>query len=134
MPSVLLVEHERRRAHFLRRYLSRRGYDVFAVATEAAALFVLLNHAAKFDALVVDAVLPGGRGLRFAATAYAFGLDALVIYAHDPGDGGRRMLICGPGGLLHRGTILSVGPLLDDLRTRPRVGRFFSGTKKEWMR
>lgn len=134
MPSVLLVEHEHRRARLLRRNLSRRGYDVVASATEAAARFVLLNHAAKFDALVVDAVLPGGRGIRFAATAYAFGLDALVIYAHGPGGSGRRLLICGPGGLLHRGNILSVGPLLDDLRRRPRVDCFFSGTKKEWTR
>lgn len=132
MPSVLIVEHERRRARFLRQDLARRGYDVVAAATEAAARFVLLNHMAKLDALVVDAVLPGGRGIRFASTAYDFGRDAVVIYTHGAGSSERRMLICGPGGFIHRGTILSVGPLLDDLRERPRACCFISRLKSDW--
>ncbi len=132
MPSVLIVEHERSRAGFLRQDLSHRGYNVISTATEAGARFVLLNHTAKLDAFVVDAVLPGGHGVRLASTAYDFGLDAVAIYVHGAVHGERRVLICGPGGLVHRGTILSVGPLLDDLRERPRVCCFLSRLRKDW--
>jgi DNA-binding NtrC family response regulator len=112
---VLVVEHDATRQVFLRHSLVQCGYNVLTVGSKAKADDMLQEVSGTLTALIVDAVLPGG-GFNLAMAAHERGLLSLVIYADGSRNGGRRIKAYSPGGLIYRGLVFGIGPLLDDLR------------------
>jgi len=132
MYSVLLVEHDSDRLLFLRHSLTQCGYRVIAVSTETEARLALTQHD-KFEALIVNAVLPGGHGIRLAIMAHQRHLLTMVIYGDGSAYGGRKIKVYVPGGLIYRGPVFGVGPLLDILRVAPPRGTFLGlGSREEF--
>ncbi len=64
--SVLVVEDEKHLADGLRYNLEAEGYVVETVADGEAALRLLLEERAEFDAVVLDVMLPGADGFEVA--------------------------------------------------------------------
>ena len=67
MSAVLIVEDEKHLADGLRFNLEAEGYDVDTVGDGESALSLLLNQQRRFDALVLDVMLPGKDGFKVAA-------------------------------------------------------------------
>jgi DNA-binding response OmpR family regulator len=67
MAAVLIVEDERHLADGLRFNLEADGYEVEAVGDGEAALALLLGQRRRFDAVVLDVMLPGRTGFEVAA-------------------------------------------------------------------
>lgn len=67
MSVVLIVEDEQHLAAGLRFNLEAEGYEVETCADGAAALRLLLGAAPRFDAVVLDVMLPGKNGFEVAA-------------------------------------------------------------------
>jgi two-component system, OmpR family, alkaline phosphatase synthesis response regulator PhoP len=67
MGAVLVVEDEKHLADGLRFNLEAEGYDVEAVGDGESALSVLLGGRGRFDAVVLDVMLPGKDGFTVAA-------------------------------------------------------------------
>jgi DNA-binding response OmpR family regulator len=67
MPAVLIVEDETHLADGLRFNLEAEGYEVEAVGDGEAALALLLGERRRFDAVVLDVMLPGRDGFSVAA-------------------------------------------------------------------
>jgi DNA-binding response OmpR family regulator len=67
MSSVLVVEDEVHLADGLRFNLEAEGYDVETVGDGESALSLLLNEELRFDAVVLDVMLPGKDGFTVAA-------------------------------------------------------------------
>ncbi len=124
MYSVLLVEHDADRRLFLRHSLSQCGYRVMTIDMETEARVALQQRATEFDAFIVNAILPGGYGIRLAIMARRRALLALVVYGDGARNGGRRIKVYAPGGLVYRGAVFGIGPLLDTLRNAPPAGSF----------
>jgi two-component system alkaline phosphatase synthesis response regulator PhoP len=66
--SVLIVEDEKHLADGLRYNLEAEGYVVEAVSDGEAALRLLLEERAEFDAVVLDVMLPGADGFEVASS------------------------------------------------------------------
>jgi two-component system, OmpR family, alkaline phosphatase synthesis response regulator PhoP len=66
--SVLIVEDEKHLADGLRYNLEAEGYVVEAVPDGEAALRLLLEERAEFDAVVLDVMLPGVDGFEVASS------------------------------------------------------------------
>lgn len=67
MSTVLIVEDERHLAEGLRFNLKAEGYDVDAVNDGEAALEFLMRTPPKYDAVVLDVMLPGINGFEVVA-------------------------------------------------------------------
>jgi two-component system alkaline phosphatase synthesis response regulator PhoP len=67
MSAVLIVEDEQHLADGLRFNLEAEGYAVEAVGDGEAALELLLEQRRRFDAVVLDVMLPGKNGFAVAA-------------------------------------------------------------------
>ncbi|MDT7541878.1 MAG: two-component system, OmpR family, alkaline phosphatase synthesis response regulator PhoP [Acidobacteriota bacterium] len=67
MSAVLIVEDERHLADGLRYNLEAEGYTVETVADGEAALSLLIEQQQRFDAVVLDVMLPGKDGFEVAA-------------------------------------------------------------------
>jgi two-component system, OmpR family, alkaline phosphatase synthesis response regulator PhoP len=67
MSAVLIVEDEKHLADGLRFNLEAEGYTVEAVGDGEAALALLLDERRRFDAVVLDVMLPGKNGFAVAA-------------------------------------------------------------------
>src|SRR3990172_608012 len=73
MNSVLVVEDEQHLADGLRFNLEAEGYSVDAVNDGEAALSLLLGKHRRYDAIVLDVMLPGKNGFAVAAELRAAG-------------------------------------------------------------
>jgi len=67
MSAVLVVEDEQHLADGLRFNLEAEGYTVSTVADGETALSLLVDQDKRFDALVLDVMLPGKNGFAVAA-------------------------------------------------------------------
>lgn len=67
MSTVLIVEDEKHLADGLRYNLEAEGYDVHIEGDGESALSLLLAERARFDAVVLDVMLPGQNGFEVAA-------------------------------------------------------------------
>ena len=67
MSAVLVVEDEQHLADGLRFNLEAEGYTVSTVADGETALSLLVDQDERFDALVLDVMLPGKNGFAVAA-------------------------------------------------------------------
>ena len=67
MSAVLVVEDEQHLADGLRFNLEAEGYTVSTVADGETALSLLVDQDKRFDALVLDVMLPGENGFAVAA-------------------------------------------------------------------
>jgi DNA-binding response OmpR family regulator len=67
MSAVLIVEDEKHLADGLRYNLEAEGYTVETVADGEAALSLLIDKQQRFDAVVLDVMLPGKDGFEVAA-------------------------------------------------------------------
>jgi len=67
MTAVLIVEDEKHLADGLRFNLEAEGYDVQIEGDGESALSQLLEHRNRFDAVVLDVMLPGKSGFEVAA-------------------------------------------------------------------
>lgn len=68
MSAVLIVEDEKHLADGLRYNLEAEAYDVHVVGDGEAALELLLTERERYDAVVLDVMLPGMDGFAVAAT------------------------------------------------------------------
>lgn len=68
MSAVLIVEDEKHLADGLRYNLEAEAYDVEVVGDGEAALELLLTERERYDAVVLDVMLPGMDGFAVAAT------------------------------------------------------------------
>jgi two-component system, OmpR family, alkaline phosphatase synthesis response regulator PhoP len=73
MSAVLIVEDEKHLADGLRFNLEAEGYAVDTAGDGDAALSVLLEEPRRFDAVVLDVMLPGKNGFEVAAELRAAG-------------------------------------------------------------
>ena len=73
MSSVLVVEDEQHLANGLRFNLEAEGYSVDTVHDGEAALSLLLGKYRRYDAIVLDVMLPGKNGFAVAAELRAAG-------------------------------------------------------------
>ncbi|HVQ37952.1 MAG TPA: response regulator transcription factor [Pyrinomonadaceae bacterium] len=73
MSAVLVVEDERHLADGLRFNLEAEGYTVNTVSDGEAALALLIDEQQRYDALVLDVMLPGKDGFTVAAELRAAG-------------------------------------------------------------
>ena len=67
MSSVLIVEDEEHLADGLRFNLEAEGYDVETVGDGESALSLLLTEQRRFDAIILDVMLPGKDGFTVAS-------------------------------------------------------------------
>src|SRR5215471_13106797 len=67
MTSVLIVEDEKHLADGLRFNLEAEGYDVDTASDGESALALLLEERKRFDAVVLDVMLPGKSGFEVAS-------------------------------------------------------------------
>lgn len=67
MPSILVVEDEKHLADGLRFNLEAEGHTVECVMTGEEALKALLDTSTRFDAVLLDVMLPGRSGFEVAA-------------------------------------------------------------------
>ena len=79
MSAVLIVEDEKHLADGLRFNLEAEGYDVDIVGDGESALSLLLQQQKRFDALVLDVMLPGKDGFEVAADLRAAGQFVPVL-------------------------------------------------------
>lgn len=83
MSAVLVVEDEKHLADGLRFNLEAEGYTVDTVSDGEAALSLFLDERQRYDALVLDVMLPGKDGFTVAAELRAAGhfLPVLMLTA-----------------------------------------------------
>jgi DNA-binding response OmpR family regulator len=67
MSAILIVEDERHLADGLRYNLEAEGYEIETAGDGEAALSLLLDERSRFDAVVLDVMLPGKDGFEVAA-------------------------------------------------------------------
>ncbi|HEX9003345.1 MAG TPA: response regulator, partial [Blastocatellia bacterium] len=67
MGEILIVEDEQHLANGLRFNLEAEGYEVAVVGDGETALESLLAHPNRFDAVLLDVMLPGKNGFEIAA-------------------------------------------------------------------
>ena len=79
MSAVLVVEDEQHLADGLRFNLEAEGYTVDTVGDGEAALALLLDQRQRYDALVLDVMLPGKNGFEVAAELRAAGQYVPVL-------------------------------------------------------
>lgn len=79
MSAVLVVEDEQHLADGLRFNLEAEGYTVDTVGDGEAALALLLDKRQRYDALVLDVMLPGKDGFEVAAELRAAGQYVPVL-------------------------------------------------------
>ena len=79
MSAVLIVEDEQHLADGLRFNLEAEGYDVDTAADGESALLLLLEERRRFDAVVLDVMLPGKNGFEVAAELRAAGQFVPVL-------------------------------------------------------
>src|SRR4030095_10505444 len=73
MSAVLIVEDEQHLADGLRFNLEAEGYKVETVSDGEAALSLVVDARERFDAVVLDVMLPGKNGFTVAAELRAAG-------------------------------------------------------------
>jgi DNA-binding response OmpR family regulator len=79
MSAVLIVEDERHLADGLRFNLEAEGYDVATTGDGESALSLLLDEPGRFDAVVLDVMLPGKNGFEIASELRAAGQFVPVL-------------------------------------------------------
>src|SRR5437899_5190126 len=79
MSAVLVVEDEQHLADGLRFNLEAEGYTVKTVNDGEAALSLLVDEQQRYDALVLDVMLPGKDGFTVAAELRAAGYFVPVL-------------------------------------------------------
>jgi len=79
MTAILIVEDERHLAEGLRFNLELEGYRVRVAHDGEAALALLLNQPERFDAIVLDCMLPGKDGFAVASELRAEGKYVPVL-------------------------------------------------------
>jgi DNA-binding response OmpR family regulator len=79
MSAVLIVEDEKHLADGLRFNLEAEGYDVDTAGDGEAALSLLLDDTRRFDAVVLDVMLPGKNGVEVATELRAAGQFVPVL-------------------------------------------------------
>jgi DNA-binding response OmpR family regulator len=79
MSAVLIVEDEQHLADGLRFNLEAEGYDVDTAGDGESALSLLLEERRRFDAVVLDVMLPGKNGFEVAAELRAAGQFVPVL-------------------------------------------------------
>src|SRR2546429_7492241 len=79
MSAVLIVEDEQHLADGLRFNLEAEGYTVKTVNDGEAALSLLVDEQQRYDALVLDVMLPGKDGFTVAAELRAAGYFVPVL-------------------------------------------------------
>jgi hypothetical protein len=81
---ILLAEDDTGVREVTRRFLAQAGHDVTVAETGSEAVDLLAGDAARFDLLVLDAIMPGAngpevfRGFRSSSTA-----PVLFVTGHD---------------------------------------------------
>ena len=83
MPTVLIVEDEKKLLESLRRGLSDEGYEVLTASTGEDGFYRAMND--TVDALVLDVMLPGRDGFQVlgALRKEGFGKPVLILTARD---------------------------------------------------
>ena len=79
MSAVLIVEDEKHLADGLRFNLEAEGYEVDATGDGESALSLLLEDRRRFDAVVLDVMLPGKSGFEIASELRAAGQYVPVL-------------------------------------------------------
>ena len=79
MSAVLIVEDEKHLADGLRFNLEAEGYDVDTTGDGESALSLLLDEPRRFDAVVLDVMLPGKSGFEIASELRAAGQFVPVL-------------------------------------------------------
>ncbi len=79
MSAVLVVEDEQHLADGLRFNLEAEGYTVNTLGDGESALALLVDEQQKFDALVLDVMLPGKDGFAVASELRAAGLYVPIL-------------------------------------------------------
>ena len=79
MSAVLIVEDEKHLADGLRFNLEAEGYDVETVSDGESALSLFLDRGQRYDALVLDVMLPGKDGFTVASELRAAGQFVPVL-------------------------------------------------------
>ena len=79
MSAVLIVEDEKHLADGLRFNLEAEGYDVDTTSDGESALSMLLEERQRFDAVVLDVMLPGKSGFEVASQLRAAGQFVPVL-------------------------------------------------------
>ena len=85
MSAVLIVEDEKHLADGLRFNLEAEGYTVETVGDGESALSLLMENGQRFDAVVLDVMLPGKSGFTVAAELRQAGyfVPVLMLTARD---------------------------------------------------
>ena len=79
MSAVLIVEDEQHLADGLRFNLEAEGYEVDTAGDGESALALLLEERRRFDAVVLDVMLPGKNGFEVASELRAAGQFVPVL-------------------------------------------------------
>ena len=110
MSAVLVVEDEQHLADGLRFNLEAEGYTVDIVSDGEAALARILDERQRFDALVLDVMLPGKDGFTVAAELRAAGhfVPVLMLTARGRPEDVLRGFECGADDYLPKPFELSV--------------------------
>ncbi|MBI4345801.1 MAG: response regulator [Elusimicrobia bacterium] len=99
--SVLVVEDDRVNADVLKRFLSARGFSVTAAESAEDALQLLTAH--RFDAILLDNVLPGMTGLQALGEIVArSGAPVLVMTGHADEELKKDALLLGARSFLYK--------------------------------
>jgi len=110
MNSVLVVEDEQHLADGLRFNLEAEGYTVNTVSDGEAALSLVFDQQQRYDALVLDVMLPGKDGFTVAAELRAAGhfVPVLMLTARGRPEDVLRGFECGADDYLPKPFELSV--------------------------
>jgi len=110
MNSVLIVEDEQHLADGLRFNLEAEGYTVNTVSDGEAALSLVFDQQQRYDALVLDVMLPGKDGFTVAAELRAAGhfVPVLMLTARGRPEDVLRGFECGADDYLPKPFELSV--------------------------
>jgi DNA-binding response OmpR family regulator len=100
--TVLVVEDDPNILNLLDRLLTQNGHTVLAAEDPDDARFVLAEHGAKADLLLIDIVLPGSNGLDFARAAKAENPSLKIVFMTGLVHRSPAVLRSGLGPVLHK--------------------------------
>jgi DNA-binding response OmpR family regulator len=100
--TVLIVEDDANILTFIDRVLTQGGHTVLAAEDPDHARFIVAEHGAQPDLLLVDIVLPGSNGLDFARAAKAANPALKIVFMTGLVHRSPAVLRSGLGPVLHK--------------------------------
>ena len=100
--TVLVIEDDPNVLTFIDRMLTQNGHTVLAAEDPDHARFVLAEHGAAPDLLLVDIVLPGSNGLDFARAAKTANPALKIVFMTGLVHQAPKVLRSGLGPVLHK--------------------------------